>query len=180
MTTTRSHDQIVDIARSLFAKRSYESVTVREIACVAELSPAMVMKCVGSKEKLFAEAMTLSRDELPPDVPVDCLGEFLVQRIFDRWRDGAAEPSARAAVMVLARPETRTSVLEFVQDYVSDLARLLGTDQTARTTAELVLAALHGLAHSMAAFEIVRPTEADVSALVGRYGAAVQSIIDSR
>lgn len=180
MSTAQSHEQIVEIARNLFAERSYESVTVREIACAAELSPAMVMKCVGSKEKLFGEAMTLSRDALPGDIPIDELGVYLVRQLVERWQNGAAESLTRAAVMMLARPEAHATVLDFVGDYARDLARILGNDKNAQQTAELVLASLHGLAHSMAVFEIARPTDADVSTMVGRYGGAVQSIINSR
>jgi len=66
---------IVAAARSLFAERGYKAVTIRQIAKEAGLSPAMVMKVVGSKAELFAVATPLEPERLSVDTPVNSLAE---------------------------------------------------------------------------------------------------------
>ena len=97
MSAARTREQIIAAARELFAERTFDSVTIRDIACAVNLSPAMVMKCGGSKQQLFAEAMTFTREKLPTDVPLGEIGETLVRRIVERRVSGSVEPIVRTA-----------------------------------------------------------------------------------
>lgn len=52
-------EAILDAARALFAEVGYDRATVRRIAARAAVDPALVVHYFGSKERLFAEVVTL-------------------------------------------------------------------------------------------------------------------------
>ncbi|MEU8968415.1 TetR family transcriptional regulator [Streptomyces monashensis] len=77
---------ILDAARERFATDGYERATIRAIAKDARIDPSMVMRYFGSKEGLFAAAVTL--DLRLPDldrVPRDEVGRTLVGHFLDLW-----------------------------------------------------------------------------------------------
>ncbi|OIJ87158.1 TetR family transcriptional regulator [Streptomyces sp. MUSC 14] len=77
---------ILDAARERFAADGYERATIRAIAKDARIDPSMVMRYFGSKEGLFAAAVTL--DLRLPDldqVPRDEVGRTLVGHFLDLW-----------------------------------------------------------------------------------------------
>lgn len=171
-----SRETILAAAAELFAERGFKQVTIRDIAARADLSPAMVMKCGGSKEELFYRVATITPPPLP-DVPDSQLGEALVRELLDRAARAAIEPLNRALVLRLSAPDPEAVRERFVTGYLDPLTERLGGDEAARLRAELVVAALVGLAASLRIFEV--PVSAGASAEVARrYGAAVQGLID--
>ena len=52
----RTRKSIVQAARKLFGEKGFDRTTVREIAAVAKIDPALVIRYFGSKDQLFAEA----------------------------------------------------------------------------------------------------------------------------
>ncbi|MEV6111297.1 TetR family transcriptional regulator [Streptomyces sp. NPDC052109] len=79
---------ILDAARERFAADGYERATIRAIAKDARIDPSMVMRYYGSKEGLFAAAVTL--DLRLPDlarVPRDEVGRALVAHFLDLWEE---------------------------------------------------------------------------------------------
>ena len=52
----RTRAAILAAAQKLFAGQGYELTTVRDIAAMAEIDPALVIRYFGSKEELFARA----------------------------------------------------------------------------------------------------------------------------
>lgn len=70
---SRARDDLLAAAGELFAEHSYGQVTIRDIAVHAGLSPAMVMKCSGSKRELFRGVTTVNPRPLPA-VPDSELG----------------------------------------------------------------------------------------------------------
>jgi len=88
----RTREAIVAAARSAFAKRGYDAVSIRAVARDARVDPALVHRFYGSKEELFVAAMELpvSPGQLVPALlaeGVDDLGERLVRtllELFDR------------------------------------------------------------------------------------------------
>ena len=56
-----SRAAILHAARRLFGERGYAATTIREVAAEAGVSPALVMKCCGSKERLYADATPLEQ-----------------------------------------------------------------------------------------------------------------------
>jgi AcrR family transcriptional regulator len=99
--------QILDAARTEFADRGYDGVSVRGIARAASVDPALVHHYFGSKEKVFIAAMALPVDpsEMLPDVLAgdpDQLGERLARLFFGMWSD----PAFREPMLALLRSAT--------------------------------------------------------------------------
>ncbi|QQR40228.1 TetR/AcrR family transcriptional regulator [Devosia rhizoryzae] len=83
-------DQILEAARHAFAERGFDKTTVREIAAMAGVDPAMINHHFGNKEQLFLAAL---------DAPVDPrlyveqvltgsredIGERLLQTMLTVW-----------------------------------------------------------------------------------------------
>ncbi|WP_225832107.1 TetR family transcriptional regulator [Streptomyces sp. NK08204] len=79
---------ILGAARERFASDGYERATIRAIARDARIDPSMVMRYFGSKEGLFAAAVTL--DLHLPDlgqVPRDEVGATLVRHFLGLWEE---------------------------------------------------------------------------------------------
>jgi AcrR family transcriptional regulator len=79
---------ILAAARERFAADGYERATIRAIAKDARIDPSMVMRYFGSKEGLFAAAVTL--DLRLPDltqVPRDEVGRALVTHFLRLWEE---------------------------------------------------------------------------------------------
>jgi AcrR family transcriptional regulator len=172
-----SRQVILSAAAELFAERGFNQVTIRDIAARSGLSPAMVMKCGGSKRELFYEAATITPPPLP-DVPDAELGAALVREALDRFDRDALEPLSRALVLRLSAPDPESVRERFVSGYLDPLAERLGGDEDARLRAELVVSALVGLVASVRIFE-VPACRADPEDVVRRYGATVQRLLDS-
>ncbi|WP_018019615.1 TetR/AcrR family transcriptional regulator [Corynebacterium ciconiae] len=66
MTTDSAHPhpdartRIVAVAREMFAESSFAAVSLKEIARVAEVSPALIVKHFHTKENLFAATLDFS------------------------------------------------------------------------------------------------------------------------
>lgn len=75
---SRAGEATIAVGTELFAERGCSDGTIRDIACRANVSPAMIIKCFGSKQDLSHEAATVKPLALP-DVPDAELGETLVR-----------------------------------------------------------------------------------------------------
>jgi AcrR family transcriptional regulator len=171
-----SRASILAAAVELFAERGFNQVTIRDIAARADLSPAMVMKCGGSKRELFYETATIMPPPLP-DVPLAHLGKTLVRDLLQRSAAGAIEPLNRALVLRLSAPDPESVRHRFISGYLDPLAERLGDGADARLRAELAVAALIGLAATLRVFEA--PTSvAAREEVVKRYGPVVQALLD--
>lgn len=95
---------ILDAAREQFAEKGYAAASVRAIARVADVDPALVHHYFGSKEKVFVAAM-----ELPFD-PADRLSVALEGDL-----DGLAERLTRMFLGMWADPMFRTPMLGLVR-----------------------------------------------------------------
>ncbi|WP_170297138.1 TetR/AcrR family transcriptional regulator [Georgenia thermotolerans] len=171
-----SRGAVLTAAAELFAERGFNQVTIRDIAARAGLSPAMVMKCGGSKRDLFYAAATFSAPPLP-DVPDAELGEALVRDLLERFHRAAIEPLTRVLVLTLSGPDPDSVRERFAIGYLDPLTERLGGDEAARLRAELVVAALAGLAVSVRILQ-APASGADPAEVTRRYGAVVQRLID--
>lgn len=137
---------ILDAARRCFAHDAYEQVGVREIAAIAGIDPSLVNRYFGSKEGLFAEAIT-ARFDLS-DLFVgdrDTLGERLVRFVLKQKVAGQDHDPLLALLRSSASDVTGHFFREaLIEGFVQPLAaRLEGPD--ARNRAELIGAILLGL-----------------------------------
>lgn len=146
--TTGLRGAILSAATELFAERGFNQVTIRDIAARAGCSPAMVMKCGGSKRELFYAAATINPPPLP-DVPHADLGAVLVGELITRYAHESLEPLNRALVLRITAPDPESVRERFITGYLDPLTERLGGDADARLRAELVVAALLGLAATL-------------------------------
>ena len=96
--------QVLAAAREEFAAKGYDGASVRGIARVAGVDPALVHHYFGSKEKVFVAAMELPFDpaeRLPLVLDGDPaqLGERLVRMFLGIW----AEPDFRTPMVGMVR-----------------------------------------------------------------------------
>lgn len=99
---------ILDAARGEFAAKGYVGASVRGIARVAGVDPALVHHYFGSKEQVFVAAM-----ELPID-PAERLPQVLAGDL-----DGVGERMTRLFLGLWEQPEFRTPMLGLVRSAVT-------------------------------------------------------------
>ncbi|SCG66567.1 TetR family transcriptional regulator [Micromonospora halophytica] len=144
---------ILAAARDAFAARGYDGVSIRQVASVAAVDPALVHHYFGSKVELFRTAVRTAVDPegLLSDLfagDVDTLGERMVARFLEVWEGGAgANASALLRTAVTGGP-TADLVREAVLPAVAgELLRRLGVDRReASLRAALIASQLSGLA----------------------------------
>ncbi len=102
-----SRGAILAAARESFAEQGYDGATIRRIAGMAGVDPALVHHYFGSKDGLFVAAMEL---------PVD-LGTVLPQ-LLDGGLDGVGERLLRFYLGALELPATRTPMLAVLRSAV--------------------------------------------------------------
>jgi AcrR family transcriptional regulator len=78
MTAAERREQLIDIARTLFAERGFDGASVEEIAARAEVSKPVVYEHFGGKEGVYA--VVVDRE---------------VRQLLEMMRDALAEGSAR-------------------------------------------------------------------------------------
>ncbi|HLS46574.1 MAG TPA: TetR family transcriptional regulator [Ornithinicoccus sp.] len=180
--TTRDH--VLQVARQLFGERGYSSVTIREIAAAAGVSPAMVMKVGGSKQQLHADATPLEPEPLPRDIPLEGLGEVLVRRMLTRRDEAAAEPWLRAIYLIVDAPDPVSARREFRERFLSRFEEgdsgpggQAAREQT-RLQADQLACLMVGLAAGVRTLRLLDPATTDTEAVVADYGALVQQVLD--
>jgi AcrR family transcriptional regulator len=144
----RTREAILAAARQLFAERGFDATTVREVATVAGIDPALVIRYFGGKDELFVRAAAFELS-LPPldQVPRDRLGEALLRRFVDVWEG----PQASMGMAILLRSATSNEQSAaqvralFAREVLPAVARV-GSKKTAGRRAALVGAQLLGIA----------------------------------
>src|SRR5262245_40424043 len=82
----RTRAAILKAAQELFGELGYERTTVRDVAARALIDPAMVMRCFGDKDGLFARATAFDL-KLPELTKAKRghLGKSLIAHFLERW-----------------------------------------------------------------------------------------------
>jgi AcrR family transcriptional regulator len=127
-----TREAILDAARRQFADRGYDGATIRGIAADAAVDPALVHHFYGTKERLFAAAMSL------PLVPSEVLTAAFVeiaanQAAAGQEGNGLGENLVRMALTVWERTEVRGVFLGLLRsaltsEQAADLFRGFITD----------------------------------------------------
>ncbi|MGW1192559.1 TetR family transcriptional regulator [Streptomyces sp. NPDC002559] len=142
-----TRETIVPAARALFLERGYRGTTVRAVAAVAGVDPALISYHFGSKKGLFAEVMqfqcanALAVDDVLGGDPAT-LPDRLIDAVTGLWED------ADFLRLTAQGDEAAEVIREYLEREL--LARLVeflgGRDATARATA--VVTVLGGLIYT--------------------------------
>ncbi len=160
--------QILDAARTEFARSGFGGTTIRAVAAAAAVDPALVHHYFGSKQQLFEAVIDPPADPraiVAPllDLPREEMGEALVRQFLALW-DGP--PGHRARVLMTSAvtdPATGTLLREFVlMRAVHPVLAAVATPRRERDLrAGLITSQLMGLAlarYVLAFPELTRPT----------------------
>jgi AcrR family transcriptional regulator len=180
-----SRQRVLLAARELFDQHGYGGTTVRAIATVAGVDPAMVFYFFGTKQGLFSAVIDMS-DNVPPAIEsifaggLDAIGERIVRTLVENL-----DKSDRTPLVMLTRSaptDSRSEALlrEFIDREITDrLAALLDTpDATLR--AGMVNVQILGLAVARYIAHIEPIASASVDELVATFGPLVQHCLTGR
>lgn len=100
---TDTREDILAAAREVFGERGFDGATMRGVAGVAGVDPALIYHYFGSKQQLFVAAMEIPYrwQEVLPAVlegAVDEMGERLVRQLLGYWEDPRINPLFRGVV----------------------------------------------------------------------------------
>jgi AcrR family transcriptional regulator len=141
---TRTRELIAEIARTLFAERGFEAVTVAEIARAADVSPQTVFNYFPTKEDLVywrleafeAELLTAIRDRPEGEPVIAAFGRF-VRRPRGLLAEGDADARERLAGitrMIAGSPALLAREAQTLARYTASLAALIAAEQGAKPT----------------------------------------------
>ena len=112
--------EILAAARQEFAARGYRGATIRAIAAVADVDPALVHHYFGTKRDLFVASLKLPFDPLEIIAAVvegdpDHAGERLVRKLLDVW----GTPHGQAMMQSMLRSAlTDDQVLRTLREFM--------------------------------------------------------------
>jgi AcrR family transcriptional regulator len=144
----RTRTQILEAARQLFAGHGYDGASIRDIAALASIDPAMVIRYFHSKDELFARAALLDL-QLPPTQVINraSIGDAIIRRFLRTWEDS---PSATGMVILLRSAASNEFAAEKMRDVFATQVRPVvapfGDPADAGRRAGLVASQLLGLA----------------------------------
>lgn len=144
----RTRAAILAAAQKLFAGQGYERTTVRDIAGMAEIDPALVIRYFGSKDELFARAAVFNL-KLPDLSTADRskVGETLLRHFLSLWEG----ENANGGLTVLCRSAASNKfaadkLQEIFATQVLPAIAKIGGQKGAAERAGLIASQLLGLA----------------------------------
>lgn len=173
----QTRDAILRAARRRFAQRGFAEVGLRDIALDCGVSAALVVKYFGTKEHLFAEAVSFAAEARALlDCPLERLGEHLVRTLLELHDRAHSDPFLRA-VMAAFRPNGAEFAESFRHYFVEPLAaRLPGPN--AQLRADMICAQLVGLGAVRLAIKLPGVATLPAERLVRLHGPLLQDLID--
>jgi AcrR family transcriptional regulator len=171
----RTRDAILAAAQRLFAERGYERTSIRDIAALAAIDPAMVIRYFGSKDELFARASVFELKV--PDLsalPAGALGEALVRHFLAIWEGELSNGGLVVLLRSAASNEYAATRMReiFAAQVLPALARY-GPGDTAER-AGLVSSQLLGLALSRYILRLPPVAAMSPEQIVERVGPTIQ------
>lgn len=183
-----TREAIGEAARGQFAERGYDGATIRGIAAVANVDPALVHHYYGSKEALFAAAMRLR--VLPSEAMTAALagqpddgdtGARLVRAALTLWESEGVKDTFLG---LLKSAVTSDGAAAMLRDFVADsvlgaMVRVTGLAERAspaeaRYRAAMVATQMLGLAMTRFVLRLPAVAEASVDELAMTVGPSVE------
>jgi AcrR family transcriptional regulator len=175
-----TREAILDAARRAFAEQGYQQATIRGVAELAGVDPALVHHYFGTKQDLFVAAVQLPVNPIGQLTAVlaedpDQVGERLVEVFLSIW-DHAADRSPLLAVIRSAVGDERAAAMlrEFItEELLGQIAGRLGRPD-ARLRATLAGSQLIGLAMARYIIRVEPLASAPAAQVVAAVGPTVQ------
>ena len=145
-----TRDRLVAAARQAFSERGFERTTVREIAAVAGVNPALINRYYGGKEQLFAESVSIDLDfpDLSGANRAD-LGIRLVAHFFRRWEGDARDDLLRVLIRAAVTNDAAAArIRSILNDQVAAMVREVAGPKSAHQRACLIATQILGLAYA--------------------------------
>lgn len=125
----RTREAILEAAQQIFSMHGYQDAGVRDITARAGVSPALVNRYFGSKEKLFEEALAGMLDTAPlQNMQREAFGEAVVDLLYS-----AVDRSAMPLPMFMLAsgdPGARAIAQQLITNLVYEpLAAWLGAEE---------------------------------------------------
>jgi AcrR family transcriptional regulator len=146
-----TREAILDAARRAFAEQGYQRATIRGVAELAGVDPALVHHYFGTKQELFVAAVQLPVNPVEQLAAVlaeepDLVGRRLVETFLSIWDHAADQSPLLALVRSAVGDEQAAGMLrEFItEELLGEIARRLGSPD-ARLRATLVGSQVVGL-----------------------------------
>ncbi len=175
-----TREAILDAAAHAFADEGYDRTSIRGVAAVAGVDPALIIHYFGSKEELFKAALELPMQ--PQDVFAsglaagrEQLGATVVRMFLEAWES----PEARVRLTAMLRSAmTNAAAMEMVRDRLTQqvfgpITEILGVPD-GRLRATLVGSQLLGLGVMRYVGDIEPLASASIDELVAAIGPTVQ------
>lgn len=138
----QTEQRILETARRLFSERGLANTTIRAIAADSEVDPALVIHYFGSKDRLFAKAVSVTADEPLSDDPDEAIEELL--RRLDNKAHGLPETTLAMMRSMLTNPKASEIAQELLTHQVAAVARAVTTPES-ELRAALVMSTIMGV-----------------------------------
>lgn len=175
----RTEDAILTAARELFAERGFQATTIRAVAAVAGIDPALVMQHFGNKDGLFAAA---ARSSVEHEMLVDAAPDELAHAALEHVLAAYEDPERGAGAVALLRSSlTHPAALDVLRSDVIGPAQASVAHAIGGEDAELRAAVLNactlGLAISRYILQMPVLAQAGHGDLERVLGPALQAIV---
>jgi len=153
----------------MFAEHGYDAATTRQIAAEAGVDAALIARYFGSKEGLYLAVVEASRSSFEFH-PAPLSPEVYTRTLLARWLQNGGEPVAASIVRPKVSDRARTRLLRLLRDrFLTPFAGSLADPDPERAalTAELVAAALAGIALARSTGSLSRVEAASEEEIAG-------------
>jgi len=175
----RTRAAIIEAARNLFRENGYERTTIRDIAAVATIDPALVIRYFGSKDQLFVLAADIHL-ELPDIATIDRaqIGTALAGHFVRIWEGNDNTSGLPILLRSAASNEAAAELMReiFMKQVAPAIASLCG-GKDVQSRAALVSSLLLGVAYCRYILKLPHVAAMPVDLLVRTFGATIQRAI---
>jgi AcrR family transcriptional regulator len=175
-----TREAILDAARRAFAEQGYQRATVRDVAKLAGVDPALVHHYFGTKQDLFVAAVRLPVNPVDQLTAVlaaepDQVGQRLVETFLSIWDHAAGQSPLLALIRsAVADKDAAAMLREFItEEVLGQIAHRLGSPD-ARLRATLVGSQIIGLAMARYIVKVEPLASAPAAQVVEAIGPTLQ------
>lgn len=136
----RTRERILVAAQEVFSSRDYTQARLSDIAAIAGVNQALVVRYFGSKDQLFATALeaVLKANDVREVRSREDFGETIVQRLTGQGED--ARDPLPMVIHAVSDPTARTLAQQLMEEHIlAPLIAWLGPPDADARAAEVLL-----------------------------------------